>query len=96
MTIKDIFNLKNVSSFIEGNAKYFFDKLSPEPLYLKEQRLYRLSKCNDDCLVDNTCIKCGCPPNKKVFVNESCNPDRFPNIMNEDSWIEFKKENDIE
>lgn len=95
MKIKDLLNLKNITSFIEGNGKYFLDKLSPEPQYLKEQRIYRLSKCNEDCLVTGKCVICKCPPHKKVFVNESCNPDRFPDIMNEENWDKFKKENNL-
>lgn len=96
MKIKNLLNHKNIANFIEGNGKYFIDKLSPEPLYLKEQRAYRLSQCKDDCLVTGECIICSCPPKKKVFVDESCNPDRFPDIMNEEDWEKFKKEKEID
>lgn len=96
MKIKDIFNIKNISNFIEGNAKYFYNKLNPEPQYLREQRLYRLSLCKDDCVAIGKCIVCSCPVEKKVFNNQSCNPDRFPDIMNEEDWSKFKEENGIE
>ena len=96
MKIKDIFNLENVKSFIEGNAKYYYEKLQPEPQYIREQRLYRLSICADDCVVDNKCIKCSCPTEKKIFVDKSCNIERFYDIMSEEAWEAFKKHNDYE
>jgi len=96
MKIKELFNIKNIASYIEGNSKYFFDKLNPEPQYLREQRLYRLSLCQEDCLVTGKCIICGCPPKKKVFVNESCNKDRFPDIMDKEDWENFKRKNNID
>ena len=96
MKIKDIFNIKNISNFIEGNAKYFYNKLEPEPQYLREQRAYRLLQCKDDCVKEGKCKECGCPVEKKVFNNESCNKgERFPDIMKEDEWREFKQENGI-
>lgn len=93
MKIKEIFNIGNISSFIEGNAKYFYDNLVGLPQHQKEQVIYRLSKCKDDCVISGECIKCTCPTDKKVFVSESCNPDRFPDMMNEVEWNKFKKEN---
>lgn len=96
MKIKDIFNIKNISNFIEGNSKYFYDKLNPEPWWLREQRAYRLLMCKDDCVPKGKCKHCGCPPEKKVFVDESCNGgERFPDIMKEDEWIKFKEDNGI-
>lgn len=95
MKIKDILNIKNIKSFIEGNAKYHYDQLVGLPDYIKEQHIYRLSQCKEDCVPQGKCIECGCPTEKKIYVNESCNPDRFSDIMSEEKWIEFKKENKI-
>jgi len=96
MKIKDILNIKNIAHFIEGNAKFYYDKLIGEPQYLREQRLWRLYKCKDDCVVTGECKECGCPVNKKVFQDESCNNgERFPNIMNNEEWEIYKKENNI-
>lgn len=96
MKIKDILKLKNIKSFIEGNSKYFYDNLIGLPDYIKEQVIWRLKQCENDCLIDNKCIYCGCPPKKKAFVNTSCNKgERFPNLMSEEKWNKYKKEHNI-
>lgn len=95
MKLTDI-TLKNISSFLEGNYKYYKDKFFTYPDYLKEQVIYRLSKCEKDCLKLDECINCGCNPRKKAFVVDSCNPDRFPDLMDKEDWDKFKKENNIE
>lgn len=95
MRIKELFNIKNIASFIEGNAKYFYDQLLPLPQHTKDQIIWRLSKCESDCLVEGVCRKCTCPPIKKAFVNESCNPERFPDLMNKEDWEQYKKDNNI-
>ena len=97
MKIKDIFNIKNISNYIEGNAKFYYDKLVGEPQYLREQRLWRLYKCKNDCVVSGKCKMCGCPVEKKVFNDESCNEgERFPDIMNNERWEQYKIANKID
>tara|TARA_R110000796_G_scaffold236214_1_gene355434 strand:+ start:7932 stop:8222 length:291 start_codon:yes stop_codon:yes gene_type:complete len=92
---KDI-TAKNVLSFIKGNFLYYKDALFGRPKYIKEQILYRLNLCKDDCLIDDACIYCECPPRKKSHMVESCNNGlRFPNLMEEQEWIKYKEENDI-
>lgn len=96
MKLKDIFNIKNVSNFIEGHAKELYNNLVGLPKHTQEQILYRLSICADDCVPNGKCVKCGCTTHTKVFVNKSCNDgERFPDLMNKKDWEEFKKENNI-
>tara|TARA_R110000772_G_scaffold54130_2_gene123596 strand:+ start:3057 stop:3347 length:291 start_codon:yes stop_codon:yes gene_type:complete len=80
----------NIGQFIEGNVKFYKDKLIGAPLYIQEQVEYRLSLCQD-CVEREGCIKCNCPPLKKHWTVRSCNLDRFPDIMKEEEWNEFKK-----
>ena len=90
MRIKYIFN------FIEGNVKYYYNKLIPLPQHIQEQIVHRLLKCKDDCMKTGKCMKCGsCPVEKKAFLTESCNRDRFPDLMDNISWENFKKEKGI-
>lgn len=91
MSKKPKYTLDNVLSFLEGNTKYYMNKLHEAPIHIQEQVTYRLSLCKDDCLVENKCIKCGCPPEKKAFVKKSCNPDRFGDMMGRDEWEKFKR-----
>lgn len=96
MKLKSIFNIKNIASYVEGNAKYFFNQLRAYPPHIQEQVAYRLYKCKDDCVPEGKCKVCECPPKKKAFVNESCNNgERFPNLMNKEDWEKFKNDNGI-
>lgn len=88
--------VKDVGYFIEGNWKYFKNKLWASPDYIVEQVKYRLYLCKDDCLIANSCIHCTCPPRKKAWVVDSCNNgERFPDLMNKEDWGKFKQENNI-
>ena len=98
MKIKDIFNIKNISNFIEGNAKYYYNQLRPLPQHIREQVLYRLYVCKDTCVVTGKCEGCGtgCPTEKKVFTNNSCNNGtRFPNLMDNTNWLIFKQQHKL-
>ena len=95
--MKPKLTLNNVLSFIEGNAKYYADKFLSSPKYLQEQYHYRLHKCANDCVPNNSCIVCSCPPIKKAWVQTSCNHGkRFPDLMDKPSWEEYKKTNNID
>lgn len=97
MRLKDIFNIDNISSFIEGHAKYFYDNLLGMQKHQKEQVAYRLLICQSDCVPQKSCKYCGCPPEKKVFVYKSCNNgERFPDMMSKEKWEQFKKDNNID
>jgi len=89
--------LKNILSFTTGMFNYYRDKLNLFPEYKKEQVLYRLKKCENDCVVVGKCMHCGCPTKKKVFAPKSCNDGkRFPDFMGEKEWYEFKKKKGID
>jgi hypothetical protein len=95
MAKKEI-TLSNIYSFLEGNARYLKNIFGMFPRYKQEQVLYRLSICKDTCVKNEECEYCGCPPKKKAFVDKSCNKgDKFPDMMEEEDWELFKKENNI-
>ena len=86
---------KNVLAFIQGNYAYYYDKLFGIPPHIKEQVLYRYSICTD-CIKQEACQYCTCDPIKKAFNTESCNGgERFPDLMDDEKWEEFKKENNV-
>jgi hypothetical protein len=87
--------LKNIKQFLEGNIQMHLDGLGLQPEYYKEQIAYRMLTCQD-CLKKNKCHYCGCDVPGKLYVKESCNDGkRFPNLMNENDWNEYKKRNKI-
>lgn len=88
-------NLKNVKAFISGNLTYYLSKIIDLPLHLKEQYYFRLYQCKDDCLIRKRCIKCNCPTLKKAYVLESCNINRFPDLLAGKEWEEYKIKNNI-
>lgn len=95
MKLKDI-NIYNLKSFLQGNFYYYVEKLGIYPDYKREQILYRLDQCKNDCVPNGKCKECGCPTKKKVFASTSCNKGkRFPDLMNQEDWEEFKKKNNL-
>ncbi|MGO1819345.1 MAG: hypothetical protein ACTH0S_06640 [Senegalia sp. (in: firmicutes)] len=97
MAKKKEINIKNIKSFIEGNTNYLKDKMHLLPKYYKEQVVWRASICKESCIEnENSCEHCGCEAGKKIYVEESCNNgEKFPDLMSEEDWEEYKKENDI-
>lgn len=87
--------LKNISNFLEGNTKMMQDGLGFYPAHLKEQIAYRMLRCTD-CMSEGKCMKCGCKLPGKLYVAESCNKDRFPDLMSKSEWDEYRKNNGIE
>lgn len=88
--------LKNIRNFFEGNITFYQDKILGVPKHIKEQYYYRLFKCKDDCLLSGTCMKCTCPVIKKAYIKQSCNPDRFPDLMSGSDWEKYKVDNNID
>lgn len=96
MKLAKIFNLNNIKSYVEGNLNYYYNNIVGLPEHIQEQTLYRLSLCKNDCVEAEECVYCSCPPKKKVFVTKSCNNgERFPDLMEEQEWEAYKKENNI-
>jgi len=88
--------LNKVKQFIEGNLNMLEDKVFGKPLYYKEQIIYRMKQC-PDCNKEGKCRYCGCSVPGKHYVEETCNRgDRFPDLMNETDWNQYKKDNNIE
>ena len=93
--MKQKITVKNIKSFLEGNIQLGLEQLYLQPEHIQEQIAYRRLLCKDDCAIQNKCIICGCDFKGKTSVKESCNPDRFPDLMSNLEWIKYKKSNDI-
>lgn len=97
MTKKPELTWDNVKSFLEGNISYYKQYFLSSPPYLQEQYHYRLSVCRDSCIPNDSCEVCTCPPIKKAWVTKSCNNgEKFPDLMDEESWEDFKNVHDID
>lgn len=94
--MKHKITLDKIKQFIQGNTNMLLTELGTKPEYYKEQIAYRMLQCKDDCLVNKECKYCGCKVPGKLFVDKSCNNnERFPDIMNEEDWNNFKMSNNI-
>lgn len=87
--------LNNIKQYIEGNINSLRLQLGNLPSHIEEQISYRRLICANDCMIQRKCIKCGCEFYGKTAVTKSCNPDRFPDLMEEQDWIKFKEQNGI-
>jgi len=87
----------SVIDFFQGHYRYLKDKFFGSPEYLKEQIIYRLDQCKDDCVPTGHCKYCGCPTEKKVWATSSCNnQERFPDLMHYEQWQNYKNERGID
>lgn len=87
---------KNIKSFFQGYSRYYFDHIFSLPLHIKQQVAYRIYTCKDTCLSgERRCEKCSCPTIQKAYATASCNPEKFPDLMDRTSWIEFMKRNNL-
>jgi len=86
--------IHNVQDFLKGNFDYYKSKIIDVPGHIKEQLQHRLALCGD-CIEAGGCqggeVPCGCSVVKKHFLKKSCDPDRFPDLMEEEDWERFKK-----
>jgi hypothetical protein len=87
---------KNIINFIEGNLKMLGNKINLLSTSQKEQVIWRSEICKDDCMIQGKCKYCGCSVPGKLYVVKSCNNgERFPDMMNQNEWEEYKKVNNI-
>ena len=93
--MKQKITLKNIYSYIEGNSQRVLEELKLQPEHIREQIAYRRLLCKDDCAITDKCKECGCDFKGKTSVKESCNLERFPNLMNKLEWDKYKKINGI-
>lgn len=84
---------QNIFNFIEGNTRMFTEEFQVN--HIKEQIAYRALLCKDDCEANGKCIKCGCSYPGRIYTSQSCNKDRFPDMMSRLEWEEFKINNDV-
>lgn len=94
MKLEEI-TIKNIRSFIEGHARSYLDKICLLPHYTKEQVFYRIYTCRNTCIPYSKCEKCTCPAIGKSYATQSCNLEKFPNLMQEVEWEEYKVEKSI-
>lgn len=84
---------KNIKNFIEGNANMVLSSIGLKPDSFMEQVRYRKSLCVD-CLNAGVCNYCGCSVPGRFYTEESCNKgERFPDIMSDEEWTQFKLDN---
>jgi len=93
--MKQKITLHNIKSFLEGNGQRVLEELKLQPLHIQQQIVYRRLICKDDCAKQDKCIKCGCDFKGKTSVRESCNPERFPDLMSKIEWDKYKETNGI-
>ncbi len=89
-------NLNNIFNYLQAHSRKLYDLFIGLKSHEKEQIEYRMSKCSNDCALKKECIMCGCDYPDKLFQIKSCNPERFPDIMNRVEWDKFKLKNKID
>lgn len=88
--------MNKIFQFAQGNIRLLGDEFNLLPKHLKEQVRYRSEICKDECVKYGKCRYCLCDLPGKFYVTESCNKgEKFPDLMDEESWMKYKEENNI-
>lgn len=90
-------NLSTIKSFFQGYARKFTEGFGLLAEYKKEQVVWRTEK-SKECMENGVCLFCGCDMPAKLYCDDEClDPDRkcYPEMMDEKTWEEFKKTNNI-
>lgn len=104
-------SLSNINAFFEGNYRHFKDALGFEffsnPDHIKEQVAWRAILCYESCYLEGyyvkakgrkipkSCSHCGCSLPGKWYSERSCGSEKYPDMMNEKDWEDYKKEKNI-
>lgn len=96
MNLKDL-TPENIKAYLQGNIRLLLDeKFNTLAPHLKEQVAYRAFMCKDSCMLEGVCQTCGCELPGKLYVTRSCNKgEKFPDLMDEEDWNNFKIENKV-
>jgi len=87
--------LSNINNFITGSTRQALDQVGIIAPHVKEQVKYRLATCHEDCVPKGACRNCGCTLPGRAFSTPSCDPSRFPDLMTEEDWNNYKQEHEI-
>jgi hypothetical protein len=85
-----------VGRFLKGYLSYFSESFGLLPEFKQEQVIYRTEKAKE-CVTNKSCLYCGCDTPAKFYSDEGCeDPVRkcYPDMMDKDTWEQFKKDND--
>jgi len=87
--------LHKINLFLEGNSQRLLEELKLQPQHIREQIAYRRLICSSDCAKTGECIICGCEFKGRTSTVESCNPERFGDLVSKREWETYKEENGI-
>ena len=85
-------NPKTLSNFFIAQYRIYFSGDS----YVDEQAAWRLeeiSKKSPECITNEKCKGCLCPPEEMVYENITCKYKCYPEWMDKKTWINFKLNN---
>lgn len=85
---KNKLTLKNVKNFLQGNYRLF--TFHDKPLYLQEQLYFRLTKMDRTCVSNKQC-PCGCEIIGKQLIDDACENNCYPAMMDGETWEVYKQ-----
>jgi len=74
-------------AFFNPNLRFLFRKSS------QEQYIYRINVAIADCILNGSCVVCGCATPALMFRNKTCDAFCYPDKMSTKKWEKYKTEN---
>lgn len=71
------------------NTSYFTRALLRQ--HIIDQFHYREIKASKECIINGSCIKCGCDTPELFFANRACEGNCYPKMMSKKQWYKYRK-----
>lgn len=59
--------------------------------HIREQYDYRITAMKEACRSNGACVECGCKTPDLQYGNLACEGNCYPDMMNKEEWIKYKK-----
>lgn len=81
--------LLDIWSFFLGNYRFGFPKLVRK--HIKEQISFRIKCMKKECIMNGSCLECGCDIPQLAYCDKACEGDCYPPMMNKKEWYNWKE-----
>lgn len=91
--------LNTIRYFIQGNLRSLASNFGIVDAHIIEQAQWRKGCIQDKspkCLLKGKCEYCECDINESVLSTPGCNHGCYPEMMDKDTWEDYKLKNKIQ
>jgi hypothetical protein len=92
LLFKSKHKLLDIWSYFLGEYRFYFQKLTRK--FIREQISFRIKSIKMECVMNGSCLECGCDIPQLAYCNRPCEGNCYPPMMNKKDW-KFWKEHGV-